>query len=100
MTIDTNAFLDSLPIMGAGLLGIFIVTGVIIIGIYIMRALTRKKAEPVDNAEAAGEEGAAPEAAAPKAAGPKQTALDLMKEREKTDFLETDDDPYTFSKDL
>ena len=33
MKIDVNAFLNSLPIMGVGLLGIFIVTAVIIIGI-------------------------------------------------------------------
>ena len=47
MKIDTDAFLDSLPIMGNGLLGIFIVTVVIILGIYLLRAITSKKAEPV-----------------------------------------------------
>jgi len=96
MTINTDAFLDSLPIMGSGLLGIFIVTAVLIIGIYILRALTSKKAEAEGTPDAA-----APEAEAVKAdpAAPKQTALDLMKEREKKDFLESDD-TFTISNDL
>lgn len=42
MKIDTDAFLKSLPIMGVGLLGIFIVTIVIIVGIYILKAITAK----------------------------------------------------------
>ena len=45
MKIDTGAFLDSLPIMGIGLLGIFIVTAVIIIGIYILKAITAKSSD-------------------------------------------------------
>ena len=96
MTIDTNAFLDSLPIMGSGLLGIFIVTAVLIIGIYILRALTSRKAGAEEKPETA-----APEAEAVKAdpAAPKQNALDLMKEREKKDFLETED-TFTISNDL
>ena len=96
MKIDTNAFVDSLPIMGTGLLGIFIVTGVLIIGIYILKALTRKKAGPTATAEAAAPQ----EPSAPKdPSAPKETALDLMKEREKKDFLEADD-TFTISNDL
>lgn len=94
MKIDTDAFVHSLPIMGSGLLGIFIVTAVIIICIYILRALTSRKAE------------AAPEPAVPemeeKKADPslkKESAMDLMKEREKKDFLDTEDS-YTISNDL
>ena len=51
MKIDINAFLDSLPIMGVGLLGIFIVTAVLIVGIYILKALT-----PNDTDEKAAKE--------------------------------------------
>ena len=43
MKIDTGAFMQSLPIMGIGLLGIFIVTAVFIIGLYILRAFTSLK---------------------------------------------------------
>ena len=46
MKIDTGAFIKSLPIMGIGLLGIFIVTVVIILGIYILRALTHESPNP------------------------------------------------------
>ena len=86
MKIDTAAFMESLPIMGVGLLGIFIVTAVIIIGIYILRALTSQKAESEAETKTENEAGNA-------------TALDLMKEREKKDFLDTDNE-YTISKDL
>ncbi len=96
MSIDTNAFLDSLPIMGSGLLGIFIVTAVIIIGIYILRAVTSGKAEPEANSDPAAAE---TEAAKPEPSAHKESAMDLMKEREKKDFLETDD-TYTISNDL
>ena len=51
MKIDVNAFLNSLPIMGVGLLGIFIVTAVIIIGIYVLKALTAKSADAEAEAE-------------------------------------------------
>ena len=77
MKIDTNAFINSLPIMGIGLLGIFIVTAVIILGIYILKAVTTH-ADSIESSE---------------------SPMDLMKEREKKDFLETDDDLY-ISKDL
>lgn len=36
MEINFSAFLDTLPIMGKGMLGIFIVTGVIIGVIYLL----------------------------------------------------------------
>ncbi len=95
MKIDIDAFMDSLPIMGIGLLGIFIVTIVIIAGIYILRALTAGKSE----SDKSNDEDAAmvSEAADPNA--PKESAMDLMEEREKKDFLETDDTLY-ISKDL
>lgn len=95
MKIDIDAFMDSLPIMGIGLLGIFIVTIVIIVGIYILRALTSGKSE----SDKSNDEDAAKvsEAADPNA--PKESAMDLMEEREKKDFLETDDTLY-ISKDL
>ena len=127
MKIDTDAFVDSLPIMGNGLLGIFIVTIVIIICIYILRALTSKKAESEAAAKAgvqtsamtsqnaagvASADGAASasgqtsdqagaQTAANAAAAPtkKESAMDLMREREKKDFLETEDS-YDISNDL
>ncbi len=92
MKIDTAAFIKSLPIMGIGLLGIFIVTAVIILGIYILRFCTSKNAA----AEAASEASAPiPE----KSGDSKESAMDLLKEREKNDFLESDD-TYTISNDL
>ena len=120
MKIDTDAFLDSLPIMGNGLLGIFIVTGVLIIGIYILRALTAKKAEPdaAKNATtdtgsdtAAGgtinaATGTATDTSSPALStqnvrpnAGKESAMDLMREKEKKDFLESDD-TFTISNDL
>ncbi len=45
MNINVEAFLETLPIMGMGMLGIFIVTGVIILSIVILRNLTRPKDE-------------------------------------------------------
>ncbi len=90
MKIDTGAFLDSLPIMGIGLLGIFIVTAVIIIGIYILKAITAKssdseEADDSNNTEVSKTE--KKEGSSVK----KESAMDLMKEREKKDFLKTDD---------
>ena len=96
MKIDGQEFIDSLPIMGNGLLGIFIVTAVIIIGIYILKLATKKKAEPEKNpAETVvklDERVVDPSAK-------KESAMDLMKEREKKDFLESDD-TFTISNDL
>ena len=96
MEINTQAFLDSLPIMGSGLLGIFIVTAVIIIGIYILKVATKKKAETEANSAETvvkmDEREVDPTAK-------KESAMDLMKEREKKDFLESDD-TFTISNDL
>lgn len=41
MKIDVNAFLDTLPIMGKGMLGIFAVTAVIILTVVLLRELTK-----------------------------------------------------------
>lgn len=43
--IDVNAFLDTLPIMGKGMLGIFIVTCVIILVMMILNKVTESKDE-------------------------------------------------------
>jgi len=45
MKIDVNALLDSLPVMGYGMLGIFIVTGIIITSVYLLNKFTSEKAE-------------------------------------------------------
>ena len=81
--------------MDIGLLGIFIVTIVIIVGIYILRALTARSAQPEAKADPAAE--AIDIKKNPSAKH--ESAMDLMKEREKKDFLETDDS-YTISNDL
>ncbi len=96
MKIDTGAFIKSLPIMGIGLLGIFIVTAVIIIGIYILRAITSKDptSDPTGNSTPSEKE---EEKADPSAQ--KESAMDLMEEREMKDYLKTDDTLY-ISKDL
>ena len=94
MKVDVNAFFDSLPIMGVGLLGIFIVTIVMIIGIYILKAITPKddeeeeqdKNEPTDNMDDLGNT-------------KKESAMDLMKEREKKDFFKEEESNY-ISHDL
>ena len=98
MKIDTNAFLESLPIMGVGLLGIFIVTIVIIIGIYILRALTK---DTGDNASKDGDSDSLNESTpdASGVQGKKESAMDLMNEREKKDFFEEVDNNY-ISQDL
>ena len=43
--IDFQAFLDSLPIMGMGMLGIFIVIFVVFLMIMILNRVTGKKKE-------------------------------------------------------
>lgn len=43
--IDFQAFLDSLPIMGMGMLGIFIVIFVVFLMIMILNSVTGKKME-------------------------------------------------------
>ena len=97
MKIDTNAFLDSLPIMGAGLLGIFIVTAVIIIGIYLLKAVTSKSSTSDDTEGTAADE--ASEETQKDRNVKKESAMDLMKEREKKDFLDEVENNY-ISHDL
>lgn len=43
MNIDVNAFMKTLPVMGKGMLGIFVVTAVIMCSIYILNILSKKK---------------------------------------------------------
>lgn len=43
MTFNFNAFMEALPIMGKGMLGILVVTVVIIAGIYLLNAVTGAK---------------------------------------------------------
>lgn len=43
MKIDVQALLETLPIMGKGMLGIFIVTLAIILTVTILNAVTSKK---------------------------------------------------------
>jgi len=43
MTINVQGFLDSLPIMGLGMVGIFIVTLIIIAVVEIINKTTTKK---------------------------------------------------------
>lgn len=45
MMFDIEAFLATLPVMGKGMLGIFIVTAVIIASMYLLRLLTAEKPE-------------------------------------------------------
>ena len=40
---DVKAFVDTLPIMGLGMLGIFVVTAVIILSMYALNALFKDK---------------------------------------------------------
>ncbi len=41
--MNVQAFLDTLPIMGLGMLGIFVVTGVIIVSMYVLNAVFKDK---------------------------------------------------------
>ena len=41
--MNFNGFLETLPIMGKGMLGIFIVTGVIILCVYALNAIFSPK---------------------------------------------------------
>ena len=65
------------------------------LSIYILRALTSKSAQPDAAADPAAE--AIDIKKDPSAKH--ESAMDLMKDREKKDFLETDDS-YTISNDL
>lgn len=46
--IDVGAFLDSLPTMGMGMLGIFIVTGIIILTIAALNFFTKPRKKKDD----------------------------------------------------
>lgn len=48
MNINFEAMLETLPIMGKGMLGIFIVTGVIILAIVVLNKLTSSKGDKKD----------------------------------------------------
>ncbi len=41
--INVNAFLQTLPIMGKGMLGIFIATAVMVIVMYLLARFTKSK---------------------------------------------------------
>jgi flagellar biosynthesis/type III secretory pathway M-ring protein FliF/YscJ len=101
MKIDTNAFLQSLPIMGVGLLGIFIVTLVIIVGIYILKALTKNSKPEDEKKDSVNDDIKDKEEKieSKKSGKKKETALDLLREKQKTDFLEEVENNY-ISKDL
>ena len=95
--MNIDAFLDSLPIMGVGLLGIFIVTIVMIVGIKSAEKEAEKaKAEAAEEKEKDGTKNASKETKKPHK---KESALDLLREKQKTDFLEEVDNNY-ISRDL
>ncbi|MEG0545959.1 MAG: hypothetical protein RR552_02105 [Oscillospiraceae bacterium] len=48
MIVDFQAFLGTLPIMGKGMFGIFSVTAIIILSIYLMNKLTNIKFKKKD----------------------------------------------------
>ncbi len=50
LAVNVQLFLETLPIMAKGLVGIFVVTGVIILSIYLLNKLTapRKKKDEED----------------------------------------------------
>ena len=43
MNININAFLKTLPIMGKGMLGIFVVTAIIIVFMILLNLFTKEK---------------------------------------------------------
>lgn len=43
MRIDVNAFLNTLPIMGKGMLGIFVATSVMVLLMYLLAKFTKSK---------------------------------------------------------
>ncbi len=43
MKININAFLKTLPIMGKGMLGIFVVTAIIIVFMILLNLFTKEK---------------------------------------------------------
>lgn len=49
MNINFQAFVDSLPIIGFGMLGIFVVTGIIILTIYLIPMFEKWVIRPISN---------------------------------------------------
>ena len=43
MQINVQGFMETLPLMGKGMLGIFAVTGIIICAMYLLNVLTKEK---------------------------------------------------------
>lgn len=43
MNISFDAFVDTLPIMGKGMLGIFVVTGIIVLAMIVLNKLSGNK---------------------------------------------------------
>lgn len=43
MTINVDAFLNTLPIMAKGMVGVFLVTVIFIVSIYILNKVFKKK---------------------------------------------------------
>ena len=43
MKIDVTAFLSTLPIMGKGMLGIFVATAVMVVVMYLLAKFTKSK---------------------------------------------------------
>ncbi len=41
--LNVQAFLNTLPIMGLGMLGIFVVTAVIVLAMYVLNAVFKDK---------------------------------------------------------
>ncbi len=101
MKIDTNAFIDSLPIMGVGLLGIFIVTIVLILGIYLLKAISSKlgSADGNEKKVETSDKSDSKKSKKSDTNTKKESALDLMREREKKDFFKEEESNY-ISHDL
>ncbi len=53
LAVNVQLFLETLPIMAKGLIGIFAVTGVIILSIYLLNKLTAPRKKKDDEEESA-----------------------------------------------
>ena len=109
MSINVDAFLKSLPIMGLGLLGIFVVTLVIIIAIYILRFLSDKlfkETEVVnddlkDNIDGVDDDDdIIKEKASKIGKKPTQSAAYIVSDEAKGDSSDDDDDSIYMQHDL
>ncbi len=49
--MNFELFLETLPLVGKGMLGIFIVTGVIILTVLLLNRLTRPKGQPTASSD-------------------------------------------------